>query len=163
MVFWGANSYFIKKKKKSGSSEKKKINKCPQFTRVSVVYNIFSAPKNCHRPTTCFMYITDLLGGPLVFEVGYHPRKKIHIIRVVFQDQAMYSRTSFRCRFWSYWQILEKDMMDKLRNTHAKTCIQGLFSYLKNTCSGCVLKVHLRGWYPAWNTSAPPLRRSTNY
>ena len=34
--------------------------------------------------------------GPLVFEVGYHPRKKIHIIRVVFQDQAMYTRTSFR-------------------------------------------------------------------
>ena len=27
-------------------------------------------------------------GGPLVFEVGYHPRKKIHIIRVVLQDQA---------------------------------------------------------------------------
>ena len=32
--------------------------------------------------------------GPLVFEVGYHPRKKIHVIRVVFQDQAMYARTS---------------------------------------------------------------------
>ena len=35
-------------------------------------------------------------GGPLVFEVGYHPRKKIHVIRVVFQDQAMYAHTSFR-------------------------------------------------------------------
>ena len=35
-------------------------------------------------------------GGPLVFEVGYHPLKKIHVIRVVFQDQAMYARTSFR-------------------------------------------------------------------
>ena len=35
-------------------------------------------------------------GGPLVSEVGYHPRKKIHVIRVVFQDQAMYARTSFR-------------------------------------------------------------------
>ena len=35
-------------------------------------------------------------GGPLVFEVGFHPRKKIHVIRVVFQDQAMYARTSFR-------------------------------------------------------------------
>ena len=34
--------------------------------------------------------------GALVFEVGYHPRKKIHIIRVVFQDQAMYVHTSFR-------------------------------------------------------------------
>ena len=28
-------------------------------------------------------------GGPLIFEVGYHPRKKIHVIRVVFQDQAI--------------------------------------------------------------------------
>ena len=34
--------------------------------------------------------------GPLVSEVGYHPRKKIHVIRVVFQDQAMYARTSYR-------------------------------------------------------------------
>ena len=34
-------------------------------------------------------------GGALVFEVGYHPRKKIHVIRVVFQDQA-YARTLFR-------------------------------------------------------------------
>ena len=33
-------------------------------------------------------------GGALVSEVGYHPRKKIHVIRVVFQDQAMYARTS---------------------------------------------------------------------
>ena len=39
---------------------------------------------------------THTPGGPLVFEVGYHPRKKIHVIRVVFQDQAMYARTSFR-------------------------------------------------------------------
>ena len=35
-------------------------------------------------------------GGALVFEVGYHPRKKIHVIRVDFQDQAMYACTSFR-------------------------------------------------------------------
>ena len=35
-------------------------------------------------------------GGPLVFQGGYHPRKKIHVIRVVFQDQTMYARTSFR-------------------------------------------------------------------
>ena len=52
-------------------------------------------------------------GGPLVFEVGYHPRKKIHVIRVVFQDKAMYAGTSFRgaktCKigkkrvcFWPY-------------------------------------------------------------
>ena len=35
-------------------------------------------------------------GGALVFEVGYHPRKKNHVIRVVFQDQVMYARTLFR-------------------------------------------------------------------
>ena len=28
--------------------------------------------------------------------VRYHPRKKIHIIRVVFQEQVMYMHTSFR-------------------------------------------------------------------
>ena len=27
---------------------------------------------------------------------GYHAHPKIHIIRVVFQDLAMYARTSFR-------------------------------------------------------------------
>ena len=36
-------------------------------------------------------------GGALVSEVGYHLlRKKNHVIRVVFQDKAMYARTSFR-------------------------------------------------------------------
>ena len=35
-------------------------------------------------------------GGPLVFQGGYHPGKKIHVIRVIFQDQTMYARTSFR-------------------------------------------------------------------
>ena len=39
---------------------------------------------------------TEIPGGPLVFQGGYHPRKKIHVIRVVFQDQTMYARTSFR-------------------------------------------------------------------
>ena len=34
-----------------------------------------------------------------------------------------------------------KDMTDKLR----KTCIKGLFLYMKNTCLGCILKVLLRG------------------
>ena len=72
--------------------------------------------------------------GTLIFEVGYHPHKKIHIIRVVFQDQAMYVRTSFRgaktCKIWErkgvFLVILTnfgKHMMDKLRKTHAKTCI----------------------------------------
>ena len=72
-------------------------------------------------------------GGALVFEVGYHPRKQIHVIRIVFQDQVMYTRTSFRgaktCKigkkrvyFWSYnkfWkghdgQIKEKRMQKRV-------------------------------------------------
>ena len=30
-------------------------------------------------------------------------------------------------------------------------------------CLGCVLKVPLWGWYPAWNTSAPQPRQSTSF
>ena len=69
-------------------------------------------------------------GGPVVFEVGYHPRKKIHVIRVVFQDQAMYARTLFRgaktCKIGKKGAFLVtltnfgKDRTDKLRITHAK-------------------------------------------
>ena len=66
-----------------------------------------------------FLFLFSLPGGELlVFEVGYHPRKKIHVIRVVFQDQAMYARTSFRgaktCKigkkgmFLVIWRILER-------------------------------------------------------
>ena len=78
------------------------------------------------------MYL-NIPGGPLVFEVGYHPRKKIHVIRVVFQDKAMYARTSFRgaktCKigkkgvFLAILTSFGKDMADKLRKTHAKTRI----------------------------------------
>ena len=56
--------------------------------------------------------------------------KKNHIIRVVFQDQAMYARTSFRgaktCKIGKKGVFLVivtnfgKDMMDKLRKMHAK-------------------------------------------
>ena len=35
-------------------------------------------------------------GGALECQRGYQARPKIHVIRVVFQDQAMYERTSFR-------------------------------------------------------------------
>ena len=72
-------------------------------------------------------------GGALVFEVGYHPRKKIHVIRVVFQDKAMYAHTSFRSAkmgkigkkgvFLVILTSFGKDMTDKLRKTHAKTRI----------------------------------------
>ena len=64
-------------------------------------------------------------GGALVFEVGYHPRKKIHVIRVVFQDQAMYTCTSFRgAKIGKKGMViltnLGKDMTHKLRKMHAK-------------------------------------------
>ena len=105
-------------------------------------------------------------GGPFVSEVEYHPRKKNHVIRIVFRDHAMYTRTSFRgaktCKIGG--KGYDFGHIDKfwighdaqIRKTHAKTRIYGLFSYLKNTCLGCVVKVLLRGWYPAWKTSAPP-------
>ena len=72
-------------------------------------------------------------GGALVSEVGYHPRKKIHVIRVVFQDHAMYARTSFRgaktCKIGKKGMFLViltnfgMNMTLKLRKTHAKTRI----------------------------------------
>ena len=34
--------------------------------------------------------------GPLECQGGYQARPKIHVIRVVFQDQSLYARTSFR-------------------------------------------------------------------
>ena len=64
----------------------------------------------------------------------------------------MYGRTSFRgaktCKIGKKGMFLViltnfgKDMMHKLRKTHDKnTYIRvTLFSYLKNTCLGCVLK-----------------------
>ena len=40
--------------------------------------------------------IGRLPGGPLECQVGYQARPKINVIRVVFQDQALFARTSFR-------------------------------------------------------------------
>ena len=63
----------------------------------------------------------------------------------------MYARTSFRgaktCKIGKKGMFLViltnfgMDMTLKLRKTHAKTRILGLFLYLKNMCLGCVLKV----------------------
>ena len=71
--------------------------------------------------------------GALVFEVGYHPCKKIHVIRVVFQNQTMYVHTSFRvaktCKIGKKGVFLVivtnfgKDMTNKIRKSHAETCI----------------------------------------
>ena len=35
-------------------------------------------------------------GGPLECQAGYQARPKIHVIRVVFQEQALYTHASFR-------------------------------------------------------------------
>ena len=37
-----------------------------------------------------------LPGGPLECQGEYQAHPKIHVIRVVFEDQALYVRTSFR-------------------------------------------------------------------
>ena len=90
-----------------------------------------------HHTKIMFMELCDLSpGGPLVFEVGYHPPKKIHVIRVVFQDQTMYMRTSFRgaktCKigesgvFLVMFTHFGKDMTEELRKKHAK-CIFRVF------------------------------------
>ena len=115
------------------------------------------------------MYWHVCPGGPPVFEVGYHPRKKKknHVITVVFQDLAMYVLTSFRGVkmrkvgkkgvFLVMVTNFGKDMLDKLRKTHVKVkrIFRVYFHTWKYVFRG-VLKVLLWGWYPAWNTSAPP-------
>ena len=40
--------------------------------------------------------MTDDPGGPLECQGGYQARPKIHVIRVVFQDQALDMHTSLR-------------------------------------------------------------------
>ena len=74
-------------------------------------------------------------GGPLVFEIGYHPRKKIHVIRVVFQDQAMHARTLLRgaktCKIGKKGMFLVimtnfgKDMMHKCM----QKCVLRVYSH----------------------------------
>ena len=64
------------------------------------------------------IYAYHFARGATEYQGGYQAHPKIHVIRVVFQDQALYVRTSFRgakhaklekrvC-FWSYRQILER-------------------------------------------------------
>ena len=82
-----------------------------------------------------FVFVSHPPGGLLVFEVGYHPRKKIHVIRVVFQDQTMYARTSFRgaktCKigkkgmFFGHMTNFGKDMTDKLKKSTCKNAYLG--------------------------------------
>ena len=68
--------------------------------------------------------------GALVFGSGYHPCKKIHPIRVVFQDLTIYTRTVFRGakhaklgEIVCFWPCLGRMMMvDKLRK-NMKKCL----------------------------------------
>ena len=72
-------------------------------------------------------------GGPLECQGGYQARPKIHVIRVVFQDQTLYAHTSFRdaktCKIGKKGVFLVMqtnsvmDMTDKFRKMHAKTRI----------------------------------------
>ena len=72
-------------------------------------------------------------GGPLECQGGYQARPKIHVIRVVFQDQALYVRTSFRgaktCKIgkkrcvFGHIDKFGENMTGKLRKMHAKTHI----------------------------------------
>ena len=81
------------------------------------------------------LYLKVCPGWPLVFEVGYHPRKKIHVIRIVFQTQVMYTRTSFRgaktCKIGKKGVFLDtltnfgKDVMDKMRKNACKNAYLG--------------------------------------
>ena len=71
-------------------------------------------------------------GGHLYLKLDIILVKKIHVIRVVFQDQAMHARTSFRgaktCKsgnlkkgvFLVILTNFGKDMTHRLRKTHAK-------------------------------------------
>ena len=70
-------------------------------------------------------------GGALECQGVYQARPKIHVIRVVFQDQTLYARTAFRgaktCKIWKKGVFLVintyfgKDMTDKLRKMLSKT------------------------------------------
>ena len=72
-------------------------------------------------------------GRALECQGRYQARPKIHVIKVVFQDKALYARTSFRganmCRIGKKGVFLViktnfgKNMTGKLRKMHAKTRI----------------------------------------
>ena len=114
----------------------------------------------CH----CSVEPTDPGGGGrhLYLKLDIILVKKFHMIRVVFQDQAMYASKSFTgsksckiwkrvcfCQFYQFWKEHDGKLKEKTGN-------YGLFLYLETMCLRCVLKVLLRGWYPPWNTSSPP-------
>ena len=56
-------------------------------------------------------------GGALECQGGYQARPKIYLIRVVFQDRAMYARTSFRVQNVQNWNCVFCHI-DKFWNGH---------------------------------------------
>ena len=68
-------------------------------------------------------------GGALVFQGGYHSRKTKHVIKVVFQNQAMYARTLLKIRrkekgvFLATFINFQKKDGGKMKKKHAKTRI----------------------------------------
>ena len=68
---------------------------------------------------------------------GYQARPKIHIIRVVFQDQALYARTAFRgakmCKIGKKGCVLGH--IDKFWKGH-----DGQIK--KNACKKCLIRVY---------------------
>ena len=81
---------------------------------------------SCNKPEQNYEF--DLVGHSNA--KGYQARPEIHVIRVVFQDQALYVRTSFRgaktCKTGKKGMFLViqtnfgKNMTGKLRKMHAK-------------------------------------------
>ena len=86
-----------------------------------------------HIPTSTLQVITYTpstpLGGHLYLKLDIILVKKIHVIRVVFQDQAMYARTSFRgaktSKFWKkgvFFGYGHKFWKKRRRQIKKKTC-----------------------------------------
>ena len=82
--------------------------------------------------------------GPLECQGGYQARPKIHVIRVVFQDPAMYARSSFRgaktckigkkgCVFGHIDKFWKGHYRQIKKNACKNAYLGSLVSYLKNT------------------------------
>ena len=57
---------------------------------------LISFTQDCNRCHWLDAALLSLGQGALECQEGYQARPKIHVIRVVFQDQALYARASFR-------------------------------------------------------------------
>ena len=96
-------------------------------------------------------------------------KKKNHVIRVVFQDQAMYTGTSFRgakaCKIGKKGVFLViltnfgKDDGQIKKNVCRNAYLGSIFHAWKNTCLGCVFEsLFYEDDIQLENTSAPPGR-----